>query len=102
MSAAMMRTIWLRRDCGVPGCAMILRSRLSSSRAPVGLPLWLILPLRALAAVRERGECFFDNILDDLGGRLLLGDHADALAGHDRAALDVAVDHRTAQGAGPE
>ena len=34
--------------------------------------------------------------------RLLARDHADALAGHQRAVLDVAVDHRAAQRAGPE
>ena len=38
---------------------------------------------------------------EDVGdGRLLL-DHADRLAGHDRAGLDVALDHRAAQRAGP-
>ena len=36
------------------------------------------------------------------GERLLLGHHADALAGHQRAVLDVAVDDGAAQRAGPE
>ena len=39
---------------------------------------------------------------DDVGDRLLGGDHADRLAGHHRALLDVAVDHRAAQRASPE
>lgn len=30
----------------------------------------------------------------DLGHRLFPGDHADGLAGHKRAVLDIAVDHR--------
>ena len=34
--------------------------------------------------------------------RLLAGHHADALARHQRAVLDIAVDHRAAQRAGPE
>ena len=34
--------------------------------------------------------------------RLLGGHHADRLAGHHRAGLDIAVDHRAAQRAGPE
>ena len=36
-----------------------------------------------------------------VGDRLLALDHADRLAGHDRAALDIAVDHRAAQRARP-
>src|SRR4051812_22721079 len=106
MSEAMMRTIWSRRACGVPGCAMMLRSRLSSSRAPVGLPLWLILPLRpprtSALAVHQGRDRFRDHVCDDVAGRLLLGNHADALTCHNRAALDIAVDHRAAQGTCPE
>jgi hypothetical protein len=39
---------------------------------------------------------------DDLGDGLFGGDHADRLARHQRAVLDIAVDHRAAQRAGPE
>ncbi len=40
--------------------------------------------------------------VNDLAGRLLARHHADALAGHERAALDIAVDHRAAQRPRPE
>ena len=59
-------------------------------------------PEMDLRAIQQGLERLFDQVLDDLGGRLFLGDHADALAGHHRAGLDVAVDHRAAQRAGPE
>src|SRR6185369_5405064 len=54
-----------------------------------------------LAAALERSGSFVDQLADDVGDRLLAGDPADRLAGHHRAALDVAVDHRAAQRTGP-
>ncbi len=38
----------------------------------------------------------------NFGDRLNAGDHADGLAGHDGAGVDIAVDDGAAQGAGPE
>src|SRR3954451_17062662 len=43
-----------------------------------------------------------DQLGDDLGRRLHRCHHANALAGHQTALLDIAVDHRPAQRAGPE
>jgi hypothetical protein len=43
-----------------------------------------------------------DQLVQDLGQRLHLVDQADTLAGHQRAVLDVAIDHRPAQRPGPE
>src|SRR3569832_1313000 len=39
---------------------------------------------------------------DDIGDRFFLRHHADRLPGHQAAALDIAVDHRAAERAGPE
>ena len=61
------------------------------------------LPLsHALAAGRENGKRLADQFLDYFGGALLARDEADALAGHQGAPLDIAVDYRATQGAGPE
>ena len=57
---------------------------------------------RMRAAGGENGKRLIDQLPEDLGGALLARDKADALAGHQRTAFDVAVDHRAAQGTGPE
>src|SRR5437879_4074291 len=47
-------------------------------------------------------EGLVDKLAQDLGGALLARHHPDALAGHQRAAFDIAVDDSLAQGTGPE
>src|SRR6476619_4057530 len=55
---------------------------------------------RSAARFKRRGG-FVGELLDDLGDGLLARDHANRLAGHDRAGFDIAVDHRAAQRSGP-
>src|SRR6185436_10120244 len=43
-----------------------------------------------------------DQLLDDFAGGLLARYHSDALTRHERAILDVALDHRAPERAGPE
>ena len=50
----------------------------------------------------DHGQRLIDKLGEDFGGALLARHHADALPGHQRAALDIAVDHRAAQRPGPE
>ena len=51
---------------------------------------------RLSAALQRRGR-FVDQLLDDRRDRLLAGDHADRLPGHNGAALDVAINYRAAE-----
>ncbi len=50
----------------------------------------------------DHRQRLIDKLAEDVGGALLARHHADALPGHQRAALDIAVDHRAAQRPGPE
>src|SRR6185295_17744624 len=75
---------------------MRLRTRLSP---PLAVSL---ITMSIAAASTERLDRLIDQLRDYLRGRLLLCDHADALARHQRAVFGVALDHRTAQRAGPE
>ena len=50
----------------------------------------------------DHRQRLIDKLGEDVGGALLARHHADALPGHQRAALDIAVDHRAAQRPGPE
>src|SRR4051794_26779053 len=54
-----------------------------------------------LAAAFKRGGRFVDEFLADRRDGFLAGHQADRLAGHDRTAFDVPVDHRAAQRARP-
>ncbi len=55
-----------------------------------------------LLVAAERRRRLLDQLRQDLGDRLHLAHQPDALPGHQRAALDVAVDHGAAQRARPE
>ena len=61
-------------------------------------------PCRLCGAIArdQRRDSLRDQFGDDLRRRLLCRHHADRLAGHDRAILDIAIDHRAPQRAGPE
>ena len=54
------------------------------------------------APLRQRVDRLGDQFIQDFQGRLFTGNHADALARHQRAVLHIALDHGAAQGAGPE
>src|SRR3982751_753943 len=56
---------------------------------------------RSLAPAFERSGRLIDEFLDDCRDRFLAADHADRLAGHDRATFNIAIDHRAAERAGP-
>jgi hypothetical protein len=73
------------RACELRGA----RPRAARSRAPQA---------ERRSSARAR---FVDELGDDLGDTLFLLYHADGLAGHDGAGLDIAVDHGAAQRAGP-
>src|SRR5215831_18814949 len=49
---------------------------------------------RALATSGKHGKRLVDQLAEDLGGALLAGYKADALTRHQRASLDIAIDHR--------
>src|SRR5580704_8519012 len=114
----MTRTIRSSRSCAVPEPAITSRSRRRRRRVALTLPPASVirgrpaprqslagheLPLsHALVAGRENGERLADQFLDDFDGALLARDKADALAGHQRTPLDIAVDHRTTQRSGPK
>src|SRR5260370_5439009 len=53
-------------------------------------------------AARQGGRRLPDQLSKDLDGRLLARDHADALPGHHRTMLDVALDDRPFERAGPK
>src|SRR5690349_14834214 len=57
--------------------------------------------LNRLAAAFERGGSFVDEFADDIAHRFLAADHANRLAGHDAARLDIAVDDRALERTGP-
>ncbi len=57
------------------------------------------IPAGAAGNARDR---LVDQLGEDLGGTLLARHHPDALACHQGAAFDIALDDRLAQGAGPE
>src|SRR5215471_12656571 len=59
------------------------------------------LPL-ALATSRKHGKRLVDQLAEDFGGALLAGYEADALTRHQRASLDIPIDHRAPQRTGPE
>ena len=101
MPAAMVRTMRRSRSSAVPPSAMRARSRRSSSRAPVVPPPWALISPRLPAPPCSRAAMaphrLAHQLLEDGGGGLLAGHHADALARHQRAVLDIAVDHGAAQ-----
>src|ERR1700679_3163222 len=89
MSAAITRTIWSRRLWAEASLAITSRPAASGGG------------LSVVARAQQRGR-LRDQLGKDLGGRLLLRDQPDRLPRHQRAPLDIALDHRPARRAGPE
>ena len=88
---------------GAAPCAIISRSRASSRRAGVTATSadgrrW---PRRRSRGDEAATACSTSSAMIAATG-CSARDHADRLAGHHRAGLDIAVDHRAAQRAGPE
>src|SRR5665213_3521760 len=120
----MMRTTWSSLACAVPNPAIMSRRRRVSERKSDGAgrgahrlpPRPAPSDFRSLTRRRnerfriegdscplhQRGDGLLDQLVDDLLRGLLARHHADALPGHQRAAIDVAVDDRALQRAGPE
>src|SRR5215472_1878136 len=75
------------------------------SSHPVPIPRGSRLHRRRLArpapAIDHR-QRLTDHLIENLGHALLAGHQPDTLARHQRAVLDIAIDHRAAQRPGPE
>ena len=57
---------------------------------------------RVLVAGRKSGQRLSDELLEDLGGALLASHKTYALARHQRACIDIAVDDRASERTGPK
>src|SRR3984957_2131342 len=69
----------------------------SSDLVPAPRGAWLVAP-----AAIDRRQRLIDQLIEDLDRTLLAADQPDTLPGHQRPALDIAVDDRTAERPGPE
>ena len=84
---------------GLAACGIVIEA--VPERLDLKLELFGRLP-RSFVAGGERSEGLVNQLAEDLGCVLLTGHKADTLPRHQRAPLDVAVDHRAPKGAGPE